>query len=145
MPDRRCPYCNELVPSTSITCPKCYKRIPTEPQTAQEERQEDAGHGDAGRRFNRKVGLLLNLVPGIFGILGLGQIYRDPRGKTGYIFLLLGLLLFGSAMLILLSFFPILSALVAFPLLILYVLLYIGAAADILLGFVLHMRRDYRS
>ena len=34
MPERRCPYCNELVPSNSLTCPKCYKKIPVEPEPA---------------------------------------------------------------------------------------------------------------
>ena len=34
---------------------------------------------------------ILSIVPGFFGILGLGQIYRNYRQKRGYVFLLLGL------------------------------------------------------
>lgn len=140
MAERRCPYCGELVPSTSITCPRCYKKIPVEPDKRADDYRMTGESPKEGRGFSRKLALALNIVPGFFGILGLGQIYRDWRQTRGYVFLALGLLLFWGAALILLNVMPILSGVVALPLLIIYVLLYIGAAADLVMNMIFHVK-----
>lgn len=139
MPDRYCPFCGELVTSNSITCPKCYKKIPAD----QPARKEDERKGSEKRReYSGKVALALNLIPGLFGILGIGQIYRDNRDAKGYIILVVGLILFTIAMLLILNMFPgpvmnILTKFSAIPVMILYALVYIGAVADIVVGKVL--------
>lgn len=121
MADRRCPYCGELVPSTSITCPKCYKKIPAEPEPVR--RESDRPKNESGRRYNRTVAILLSLIPGLFGLLGLGLIYRNPRQKRGYIALVLGLLFFVAAMGFTIGVF---TVFLAVPCWILYVLGYLG-------------------
>ena len=121
MADRRCPYCGELVPSTSITCPKCYKKIPAEPEPIR--RESDRPKNESGRRYNRTVATLLSLIPGLFGLLGLGLIYRNPRQKRGYIALVLGLLFFVAAMGFTIGVF---TVFLAVPCWIVYVLGYLG-------------------
>ena len=115
---RRCPYCGELVPSNSITCPKCYKRIPVEPEPVREEKR--GPKNEQGRTYNRKLALALTLIPGLFGILGLGLIYRNPRQRRGYVALLFGALFF----------------VLAVPCWIIYVLMYLGCAALVLMDNV---------
>ena len=121
MADRRCPYCGELVPSTSITCPKCYKKIPAEPEPVR--RESDRPKNESGRRYNRTVAILLSLIPGLFGFLGLGLIYRNPRQKRGYVALVLGLLFFVAAMGFTIGVF---TVFLAVPCWIVYVLGYLG-------------------
>lgn len=121
MADRRCPYCGELVPSTSITCPKCYKKIPAEPEPVR--RESDRPKNESGKRYNRTVAILLSLIPGLFGLLGLGLIYRNPRQKRGYIALVLGLLFFVAAMGFTIGVF---TVFLAVPCWIVYVLGYLG-------------------
>ena len=121
MADRRCPYCRELVPSTSITCPKCYKKIPAEPEPVS--RESDRPKNESGRRYNRTVAILLSLIPGLFGLLGLGLIYRNPRQKRGYVALVLGLLFFVAAMGFTIGVF---TVFLAVPCWIVYVLGYLG-------------------
>ena len=121
MADRLCPYCGELVPSTSITCPKCYKKIPAEPEPVR--RESDRPKNESGRRYNRTVAILLSLIPGLFGLLGLGLIYRNPRQKRGYIALVLGLLFFVAAMGFTIGVF---TVFLAVPCWIVYVLGYLG-------------------
>lgn len=101
---RFCPFCGVAVPSDCETCPKCFKKLPFEGQSEStvfedgnvtrektEQKQESPRLG-AGK--NRTVMLLLSLVPAFFGVLGLAQIYRDYRDRSGYVFLLVGLVLF---------------------------------------------------
>ena len=121
MADRRCPYCGELVPSTSITCSKCYKKIPAEPEPVR--RESDRPKNESGRRYNRTVAILLSLIPGLFGLLGLGLIYRNPRQKRGYVALVLGLLFFVAAMGFTIG---VLTVFLAVPCWIVYVLGYLG-------------------
>lgn len=52
----------------------------------------------------------------------------------------MGLLLFWGAVLILTHVVPIVSAIVAVPLLIVYVLLYLGSLADLALKMMFHFR-----
>lgn len=123
MADRRCPYCGELVPSNSVTCPKCYKKIPTEPEPVRRERRSSEG---GGRTPNRTVALLLAIIPGFFGLLGLGLIYRNPRQKRGYLALVLGLLVFLVAVCFTVF---IVTIFLAVPFWIIYALLYLGCLA----------------
>ncbi|MGN0098392.1 MAG: hypothetical protein ACI38Y_03585 [Candidatus Methanomethylophilaceae archaeon] len=149
MSDRYCPHCGELVPSTSVTCPKCYRKIPAEPEVPKEERrrerQRDTPVGERPKReYNKMVALILAVIPGFFGILGLGQIYRNYRNTSGYFILLIGLLLFAGALLLLTShvhgmFMNILTTVGAFPLMLLYAFVFIGSVIDILLNSVFRM------
>ena len=149
MSDRYCPFCGELVPSTSVTCPKCYRKIPAEPDAPKEERrrerQRDTPVDERPKRsYNKKVALALAVIPGFFGVLGLGQIYKDYRSTGGYFILLLGLLLFTGSMLLLTShmhgvFMNILTTIGAFPLMLLYAFVVIGSVIDILLNSLFRM------
>lgn len=124
MADRRCPYCGELVPSNSVTCPKCYKKIPVEPEPVR-----DRSGGDQKRQRrggSRKIAILLSIIPAFVGLLGLGLIYRNPRQKRGYIVLLLGLLFFVAAVFLTFGIFTIVFAV---PCWIMYVLLFLGCLA----------------
>ncbi len=122
MAERRCPSCGELVPSNSITCPKCYRKIPNDPEPV---RNDWGGTGDAGRRKDRSgtIMLLLSVIPAFVGLLGLGLIYRYPARKRGYVALILGLLVFAGALAATLS---IILIPLAVPLWILYVLMFLG-------------------
>ncbi len=96
---RYCPKCGEPVPSNSLTCPKCYTKIPPEPVKV----TNDSGSSGTAKKPDKGLRLLLTIIPGFFGILGLGQIYRDYTSIKGYIFLLVGMALFfgGNALLFL--------------------------------------------
>ena len=151
MSDRYCPYCGELVPSNSVTCPKCYGTIPNEPGTPkQQARQEKEERRERRRKetpvgekpprqYNSQTALALAVIPGFIGLLGLGQIYRDYRSMKGWFLMLLGLVIFTTGMMLLLHWTPsfavnLLSSLSAFPVMLIYSILYIFAAADILIG-----------
>ena len=137
------------MPSTSVTCPKCYRKIPAEPDAPKEERrrerQRDTPVGERPKRsYNKKVALALAVIPGFFGVLGLGQIYKDYRSTGGYFILLLGLLLFTGSMLLLTShmhgvLMNILTTIGAFPLMLLYAFVFIGSVIDILLNSLFRM------
>jgi hypothetical protein len=90
---RKCPYCGEAVPSYSLSCPKCYREIPRE-EVAEPEPEPARQPGAK----NRTLITILSLVPGLFGILGLGLIYQDFRNTKGWIFLGAGLLIFAGLM-----------------------------------------------
>ncbi|MDR3283449.1 MAG: hypothetical protein LBS92_07590 [Candidatus Methanoplasma sp.] len=89
MAGRRCPECGERLGSDSLTCPKCYAEVPREPSVQRPKR----GEGRPKRKFAGVV-VLLAIIPAFFGVLGLGQIFRNPRGKRGYCFLVAGLAVF---------------------------------------------------
>ncbi|WII07335.1 hypothetical protein PED39_07015 [Methanomassiliicoccales archaeon LGM-RCC1] len=88
---RYCPNCGEAVPSNCLTCPKCYAKIPAEP-VKNERRQEEQRTGSNGK--NQSIRRILAIVPGFFGILGLGHIYMDYKQPRGYKFLIVGLVFF---------------------------------------------------
>lgn len=125
MADRRCPFCNELVPSTSITCPKCYRKIPMqEPEPVKEAKTYG---GDGRKRDPRNIiALVLAIVPALFGFLGLGLIYKYRGTGIGKYFLIGGLVLFGLASLVMiLGAATPLAFIIAIPLFILYVLAFL--------------------
>ena len=121
--DRRCPYCGELVPSNSITCPKCYKKIPKEPEPA---RREPEPEQRDKRGYSRKLAILLSIIPAFLGLLGLGLIYVNPRRKRGYVALVLGLLFFVMAVCLTMAGVTIFLAV---PCWIVYVLMFLGCLA----------------
>lgn len=123
MADRRCPNCGELVPSNSLTCPKCYKRLPKEPEPVRKEERRESG---GKREYSRRIAVLLCLIPGLFGLLGLGLVYRNPRQKRGYIALVIGFLVFVAAVFLTMGGFTIFLAV---PCWIIYVLMYLGCLA----------------
>jgi len=145
MADRRCPYCGELVPTNSITCPKCFKKIPVEP--APQPKEDRAGPREKGAKSQR-LALILAIVFGIFGFLGVGRIYLTPRESRGYIIMLIGLLFFIPAILLATSLMPslfgtVLTTLLAIPLFIIYGLLFIASLVDVLLGSMIRIRLRY--
>ncbi len=85
---RYCPKCGEPVPSNCITCPKCYTKIPAEPVSAEETKRSEP------KRKSQSTRILLTVIPGLFGLLGLGILYDDTKNMLGYKFLIAGLLLF---------------------------------------------------
>ena len=132
MADRRCHNCGELVPSNSITCPKCFRKIPMEPEPVKEAQGKRRESG-----YSIKLALALAIVPALFGILGLGQIYRNYRDLKGYIFLSAGLLFFVPAVFLVL---PIISVFLAIPLFVVYAVIFLVSIADLVLSSVLFHR-----
>ena len=76
------------MPSNCITCPKCYTKIPAEPVSAEEIKQSEP------KKKSHSTRILLTVIPGFFGLLGLGILYDDTKNMLGYKFLIAGLLLF---------------------------------------------------
>ena len=98
--NRRCPYCGEDVPSFSLNCPRCYRTIPREEKTEEEEDIRGNYRIKKDRApsvvaFNHKLILVLALIPSLFGFMGLAQMYEREYRK-GTVFLCIGLLLFWS-------------------------------------------------
>lgn len=99
MTTRRCPYCGEAVPSFSLNCPKCYRSIPREEEKPPEEDIRGKRQSIPDDKalspivFNRKIVLLLALVPAAFGVMGMAQMYERCY-KRGATFLCVGLPLF---------------------------------------------------
>ncbi len=92
MSSKRCPHCNELVPSLSVTCPKCYNPVPRD--DIPEERPTGSIEHKASK--NMLFATLLAVIPGIFGLQGLGLIYLDHKESKGWYFLIIGAVLFMS-------------------------------------------------
>lgn len=130
MSDRRCPYCGELVPSNSLTCPKCFKKIPVEPEPPLDDGAHDSSKGGRVHR-QRRIALVLDAILGLFGLLGIGQLYLGRR--RGAAFLIAGLVFFVPAA-VLLFIVPFISTIFAIPLFVVYGLLYLAAIADVILG-----------
>ena len=91
---RKCPYCGEEVPTFSVTCPKCYNEIPREEEKAQQSRGYSVPNDRVPATRTYSKTLILAIVPALFGIMGLGQIYQG-RTEKGVKFLIVGLLSFG--------------------------------------------------
>ena len=72
MADRRCPNCGELVPAFSLTCPKCYRSIPREEPEGRY-RIIDDDRAPTPRMTNRRLVLILSILPAVFGLFGLGN------------------------------------------------------------------------
>ena len=136
---RYCPKCGEAVPTNSLTCPKCYAKIPPEPVKAEPNSSQD------GKRIlgdkNRLILLILSVVPGFFGFLGLGQIYRDYTQKRGYVFLLFGLLFFWTVIGLTTLPWPIINIILAFPPALLYLLVFVISVLECMSGFRLSIHR----
>jgi hypothetical protein len=144
---RYCPKCGEPVSSNSITCPKCYTKLPPEPpKKAEGTYGGDSSGGTGTRKVDRKILAALTIIPGFFGILGLGQIYRDYRVLRGYIYLLLGLVLFVSGNALLLSIFPdlivgVVKTIAGVGILFLYAILFLITIIDSLMSYSIVVRR----
>ncbi|HKM13432.1 MAG TPA: zinc ribbon domain-containing protein [Candidatus Methanomethylophilaceae archaeon] len=96
MSNRRCPNCNEIVPSNSVTCPKCYSQVPRNDVS---ERKSSATTSSRSLQRNMTIATLLAAIPGIFGLQGLGLIYLDHKESKGWYFLIIGALIFMSMVL----------------------------------------------
>jgi len=138
---RYCPKCGEPVPSFSLTCPKCYAKIPQEPAARpQEDSQKTEKKGS-------QASLLLSVIPGFFGLLGLGHIYRDYKDGKGYFFLIVGLILFICGNTLLLSLVPdllvgVVKTIVGVGLLLLYGLLFLISVLDSVIGIHVAVRKS---
>ncbi len=128
---RRCPNCGERVPSNSITCPKCFKKLPVEPTPAPKEEKRESEARKMPWTPNMKVALALNLILGLFGIQGIGQLYCGRR--RGFLFLLGGLLFFAAAI-ALLFIVPGISWFFSIPFFVIYAVIYLASLMDLLLG-----------
>lgn len=143
---KHCPFCGELVKSDAISCPKCYKSIPT--SVGHFIRIKNHGGTEGKRRYNKGVAIMLNLIFGLFGFLGFGQIYRDYRRPGGYVLFVLGLMLFGATTLMVLdtgnvTIGSIFIRLYMFPFMLLYAFLYVGSIIDILFESSIHLSLRY--
>ena len=139
---RYCPKCGEAVPSNCLTCPKCYAKMPAEP-VKKERRQEEQKVGSNGK--NDRVRRILSIIPGFFGILGLGHIYMDYRQSKGYIFLLVGLFFFVIGNFILWApadlFVWILKTPIGVGFILLYIITFIISVLDSASGFRIKLHR----
>ena len=132
MADRRCPNCGELVPSNSVTCPKCYKKIPAEPEPRRRERPPEESAGEPGRKQpSHRVAFWLDAILGLFGLCGIGHLYN--RDTHGFAFLFGGLFFFLLTVLLVMV-LSVLSVIFAIPLMIIYALIYLASLADVALG-----------
>lgn len=91
MSDRRCPNCNELVPSLSVTCPKCYSSVP---RNDVPKKKSTTSVDRETFKKNITIATILAAIPGIFGLQGLGLIYLDHKESKGWYFLAIGAILF---------------------------------------------------
>ena len=92
MGDRKCPYCRELVPEFSVSCPRCYRSIPkTEPVRG----PVDEGRAPSVEMTDRRVVAMLALIPGAIGVMGLGQFYQKDYRK-GAVFLCMGIVMMAA-------------------------------------------------
>jgi hypothetical protein len=146
MNGRRCPHCGEYVDNNSLTCPKCFKEIPRDIPVSSEPRTQSTDP-KSGRSINKNLTVLLALIPAFFGLLGLGQIYREPRESKGYILLAIGVVIFVPFVLLFMTMIHsgFLSALLIFVMELVLFLIYVGVAlyalVDVALGSVLKMFR----
>lgn len=138
MSQRRCPNCGEYVPSNALTCPKCFAEVPRDESGTE---MEDYSGGRRRRDTGRKSMFLLrilSILPAFFGVLGLGQIYLEPRRSRGYWFLLIGLFLFAMFTVLLRSMLDsgILSAVLLLIPVVIVLLIYLSAAVAVYLDAV---------
>ncbi|MDR1404762.1 MAG: hypothetical protein LBJ20_04255 [Candidatus Methanoplasma sp.] len=93
MSQNRCPFCGERIQRNNLTCPRCFREIPREPQAGCSRITTD----NVQKKYPEKslgIALFLAAAPAFAGILGLGMIYLNPRERRGYWFLAAGLALF---------------------------------------------------
>ncbi|MGE0015123.1 MAG: hypothetical protein AB7S83_02920 [Candidatus Methanomethylophilaceae archaeon] len=148
MTERKCPNCGEIVPSLSVTCPKCYSSVPRNDDVPDmkgpqlRERDEKVPGGKSVL-----IATLLAAIPGIFGLQGLGRIYLDYRNEKGWLFLVFGAVLFALIYLCIGwwsnadSFTKVLLLLLLVILAMLYISSYLAQLADAYFGSVLKMFR----
>jgi hypothetical protein len=129
MSEKRCPNCKELVPSNSLTCPKCFAQIHRDAvQDINENKKKDEK-----KNKSMKIAMFLATIPALIGLLGLGRIYLDPKDSRGYWYLVIGLVLFLPLLALLFTIFgsgPLTVILLLIALVILS-LVYISAAVAI--------------
>ena len=96
---RYCPNCRAVVPENSLNCPQCFAEIPRDGFISDREQmgytpsRDEYEENLEKRHKSSVVVLLLAIIPAFFGILGMGQIYRDRRDKVGWYFFVGGLIL----------------------------------------------------
>lgn len=107
--NRQCPYCGASIPDNALTCPNCYKEVPRKTDPGRQERYDSGGYTDSGAQRlsnshkSRSLTMLLATVPAFFGLLGLGQLYQDYHNEKGWVFLALGLILYGILVMMILA------------------------------------------
>jgi len=133
MSQKKCPYCGEFIQNNDLKCPKCFKEIPREKAVdteylIREEKKEKP------KKASSSV-VLLATIPAFFGLLGLGLMYSDHKNRSGYWFLVAGLVLFLPmlALLYMITHSGFLSAILLLVALVLLSIIYISAAVAALL------------
>jgi len=149
---RYCPNCRAVVPDNSLNCPQCFAEIPRDGWVSEGEQMKynpskDEYRENLGKRHKSELAvLILAIAPAFFGILGMGQIYRDRRDKVGWYFFIGGLFLvfaFATLLWMALAGGPIgtiLLAIPAFIFLVLYVLAAIVSIVDAMTGSLLRFK-----
>ena len=89
---RRCPKCGAEVPGNSLTCPECYTEVPR--GEIEDPPQQYGTYVPERSGKSRTVAIILAVIPALFGLLGLAQIYKDSRSRAGWRFLGLGIVLY---------------------------------------------------
>jgi len=96
---RYCPNCRAIVPKNSLNCPQCLTDVPREGWVEDDEQKSYKPSKSEYRENIEKrhksviVVMLLAVVPALFGLLGIGHIYRDRRDITGWGILVAGFVL----------------------------------------------------
>jgi len=85
MSNKVCKNCGEVMASDCKKCPRCYAPAMDEPAPM---------HSETKRDWSFPT--ILAIILAFFGILGIGHILTMPHRKRGYIFLILGIVLFWS-------------------------------------------------
>ena len=89
---RRCPKCGAEVPGNSLTCPECYTEVPRGEIEDPPQQRETYVPQTSGK--SRTVALILAIIPALFGLLGLAQIYKDHGSRAGWRILGLGIIVY---------------------------------------------------
>ena len=122
MGERRCPYCNELVPEFSVNCPKCYRDIPADVGRGA---PIEEGRAPSHRMVNRRTVALLALIPGAIGIMGLGHFYLKDYRKGG-MFLCMGIIMMTAIVMLVTSISATVSGVFSVVLTVFMVIMFIG-------------------
>ncbi len=146
MDQNKCPYCGVLIPTNSLTCPKCFKNIPREDTSKKEEYIiHDEPKSSQTKSKKNDFTLFLAIIPAFVGILGLNQIIHDPKDSKGYMYLIIGLILFITSVVLFVNiwhngiwsafFMTIAWIMISF----IYIIAAIGVLIDAIMGSVLRI------
>lgn len=79
MVNRICPHCGEIMPSFSLSCPMCYRSI----HPAGEGEEVESVKIPSLKTYDRRIIILLTLLPAAIGLAGMAQLYMKNYKKAG--------------------------------------------------------------